>query len=123
MKLRLEINCYKGSEKGHLARNCTAKTCDAQEKAQKSNQFIFLEGEVNGQPVGRTQLDSGASRTIVNRRLISFTDIGKKSVVVTFGNETAGKQKYMPVSNHCNEINDEEYCLEAAVVQDLTRNH
>ena len=67
----LEIVCYKCNKKGHMARNCTAKTFHALEKADRSNQCFFAEGEVNGWPVGRIQVDSWASRTIVNRSLVS----------------------------------------------------
>ena len=111
-----EVVCYRCNKKGHLARNCTTTTFHAQEKADEENQCLFAEGEVNGQPVGRIRLDSGASRTIVNRRLISPTDIGEKSIVVTFGNGTFSEY---PLATITVKIDGEEYYLEAAVVQDL----
>ena len=110
------IVCYKCNKKGHMARNCTTKTLHVQEKEEKNVPCRFVDGEVNGQPVTRIQLDSGASRTIVNRSLISPTDIGEKSIVVTFGNGTCGEY---PLATINVKIDDEEYCLEAAVVQDL----
>ena len=73
-------------------------------------------GEVNRQPVTRIQLDSGASRTVVNTSLISPTDIGEKSIVVTFGNGTSGEN---PLATIKVKVDDKEYCLEAAIVQDL----
>ena len=75
-----------------------------------------MKGEVNGQPVTRIQLDSGAFRTVVNRSLISHTDNGEKSIVVTFGNWTSGEY---PLATIKVKVDDKEYCLEAAVVQDL----
>ena len=109
-----EIICYKCNKKGHLARNCTTKTLHVQE--EKNNPSVFVEGEVNGQPVSRIQLDSGASRTVVRRNLISPTDIGERSIVVTFGNGTCGEY---PLATISVKVDEQEYRLEAAVVQDL----
>ena len=53
---------------------------------------------------------------MVNRSLISSTDIGEKSIVVTFGNGTSGEY---PLATIKVKVDDKEYCLEAAVVQDL----
>ena len=52
---------------------------------------LFGEGEVNGQHIKRIQIDSGASRTVVKRSLISPSDIGEETIVVTFGNGTSGE--------------------------------
>ena len=109
-----EIVCYKCNQKGHLARNCTSKNLHVQE--EKDNPCMFVKGEVNGQPVTRIQLDSGASRTIVNRCLISPADIGEKSIVITFGNGTYGEYPLAAINV---KVDNQEYCLEAAVVQDL----
>ena len=67
-----EIVCNKCNKKGHVARNCTAKTVYVQEGTERINLF---EEEFIGEPVKRIQLDSGATRTVVNRSLISSTDI------------------------------------------------
>ena len=56
-----------------------------QEECEKIR--FFGEGEVNRQPVKRIQIDSGASRTIINRSLLSQKDNGEESIRVTFGNE------------------------------------
>ena len=76
---------------------------------------MFGEGEVNGQPVRRIQIDIGASKTVVNWSLISPADIGKESIVVTFGNGTSGEYPLAPIRVKI----DEEYCVKVAVVQDL----
>ena len=47
------------------------------------------EGRVNICFVGRIQIDSCASRTVVDRRLVSSKDIGKESISVTFQNGTS----------------------------------
>ena len=64
-----KIVCYKYNKKGHVVRNCTAKTLHLQKGTERIN--LFQDGEVNGQPVKRIQLDSGTSRTVVNRSLVS----------------------------------------------------
>ena len=76
----------------------------------------FEEGEVNGQPVKRIQLDSGASRTVVNRSLISPTNIGEETIVITFGNGASDKYSLAPIRV---KIEEEEYCVKATIVQDL----
>ena len=91
-----EIVCYKCGTKGHIARNCAAGILCVQEETEGMNLFhaqegtewinSFEEGEVNGQPVKRIQFDSGASRTVVNRSLISPADIGGETIVITLGN-------------------------------------
>ena len=52
----------------------------------------------------------------MNRSLISHMDIGEKFIVVTFVNGTFGEY---PLATISVKIDNEEYCLEAAVVQDL----
>ena len=64
-----EVVCFKCGKKGHFARNCTEKTFHARGVTEKVG--LFGEGEVNGQHVRRIQIDSGASRTVVKRSLIS----------------------------------------------------
>ena len=57
---------------------------------------LFGEGEVNGQLVKRIQINSEESRTVV-RSLISPSDIGEETIVVTFGNGTSGEYLLAPV--------------------------
>ena len=76
-----EVVCFKCGKKGHFARNCTEKTFHAQGVTEKVG--LFGE-EVNGRHAGRIQIDSGTSRTVVKRSLISPSDIGEDSIVVTF---------------------------------------
>ena len=109
-----EIRCYKCQKKGHFARNCTEKTYQFQERKREST--FTGKGEVNGKPVQRIQIDSGASRTVVNRDLVSPTDIGKETIVVTFGNGATGKY---PLAFIKVKIDEEEYKVKAAVVKDL----
>ena len=68
-----EITCYKCHKKGHFARSCTETTYRVREEAETAN-FI---GEVNGRAVKRILIDSGASRTIVNKELVAPADIRK----------------------------------------------
>lgn len=76
-----EVVCFKCNQKGHFARNCTGfRVCEGPEMS------LVGEGEVNGQPVKRILIDSGASRTIVDRKLVAQTDIGAETISVTFGN-------------------------------------
>ena len=87
-----------------------------EEKEEENIPCRFAEGEINGKRVTRIQPDSGASRTIVRRSLISPTDIGEKPIVVTFGNGTSGEY---PVATIDVRIDKEEYRLEAVVVSNL----
>ena len=79
---------------------------------------MFEEEEVNGQPVNRIQLDSGVSRTVVNRSLISHTDIGEETIVITFGNTVSGKYLLAPVRV---KTDKEEYREKAAIMQGSCR--
>ena len=108
-----EIVCFKCNRKGHLARACTEKSLHVQEECEK---IRFFGGEVNGQPVKRMQIDSGASRTIIDRSLLSQKDIGQESIRVTFGNGTGGEY---PLATVKVKFYGEEYDVKAAVVQDL----
>ena len=84
-----EIICYKCDKTVHYAQNCTEKTFHVLEDTGKTS--LFGEGEVNRQHVKRIRIDSGASRTVVKRNLISPSHIGEEAIVVTFGNGTSGK--------------------------------
>ena len=96
VQTKKKSRCDKCNKKKHIARNCTEKIDGVQEETEVTNSFRVQEGtesiklseeaKVNGQPVKRIQLDSGAYRTMVDRSLISPADIGEKSIVVTFGN-------------------------------------
>ena len=77
---------------------------------------MLEEGEVNGQPFKRIQPDSGASRTVVNRSLISYTDIEEETIVVTFCIGAFDKYLLAPVRV---KIDEEEYWVKAAIVQDV----
>ena len=77
---------------------------------------MYEKGEVNEQPVKRIQLDSVASISVVNRHLISPTDIGEETIAVTFGNGALGECLLAPVRV---KIEEEEYCVKPAIVQDL----
>ncbi len=54
------------------------------------------------------------SRTVVDRRLVPFEEIGKETITVTFGNGTSGEYPLAPVT-----FDGEEYNVKAAVVQGL----
>ena len=62
------------------------------------------------------QIDSGASRTIVDRRLVPLKDIAEETITVTFGNETSGEY---PLATVQVMFDGEEYNVKAAVVQGL----
>ena len=102
----MEIWCYKCQKKGHFARNCTGK---------KKGEYIHWKREVNRKLVQRIQIDSRASCTVVNRDLVSPTDIGKETIVVTFGNGATGKYPLAFIKVKINK----EYKVKAAVVKDL----
>ena len=93
-----EIVCCKCDKEGHFPRSCTAKTLHVQKRTEKTSIWCMLgEREVNGQPVRRIQINSGASRTVVYRSLISPADN------VTFGNGTFGEYlrkewSHLPIS-------------------------
>lgn len=108
-----EIWYYKCQKKGHFVRNCTEKTYQFQERKREST--FTGKGEVNGKPVQRIQIDSGASRTVVNRDLVSPTDIVKETIVVTFGNGATGEYPLAFIKVKI----DEEYKVKVAVVKDL----
>ena len=67
----------------------------------------------------RIQIDSGASRTVVDRRLVSSKDIGEESISVTFGNGTSGEY---PLATVKIAFDGEEYQVRAAVVQGLAED-
>ena len=50
------------------------------------------------------------------KRSPTSPDIGEESIVVTFGNRTSGEYPLAPVRV---KIDDEEYCVKAAIVQNL----
>ena len=99
-----------------MAQNCTTKTLHVREKEEENILCVFAEEEVSRKRVTRIQLDSGASRTIVRRSLILPTDIGEKSIVVTFGNGTSDEYLVETINV---KIDEEEYHLEAVVVPNL----
>ena len=98
-----------------IARNCPAKSLRVKEELEQV--LLFGEGEVNGQPVQRIQIDSGASRTVVDRRLVPVKDISEETITVTFGNGTSGEYPLAPVRVT---FDGDEYEVKAAVVQGLT---
>ena len=73
------------------------------------------EGQVNGKPA-RMQIDSGASRTVVNRDLISPGDIEEGTIIITFGNVATSEY---PLASIKVKMDGEEYQVKAAVVRDL----
>ena len=99
---------YKSNKKGHVAQNCTAKIYRVGEETDLAltNLFRVLEGteriklsekgKVNWQPVKRIHLDNGASRTTVDRNLISPADIGKKIHCHHVGNGPSGEYPLAP---------------------------
>ena len=103
--------CFKCHKTGHFQRSCTEKNLRVQEEVK-----FFGDGEINGRPVKRIQIDSGASCTIVNRRLVSEEDIGRETIRVTFGNGATGEY---PLADIRVQFDEDEYYIRAAVVQDL----
>ena len=95
-------------------RNCIEKTLHIQEECKKI--LFFGEGEVNERPVQRIQIDSGTSRTVIDRSLILQKDIGEESIKVTFGNGASGEY---PLATVRVKFDGEEYNVKAPVVQDL----
>ncbi len=94
-----------------MARHCTEQNLRVREESEKI--ITFGEGKVNGQ---RIQIDSGASRTVVDRRLVPFEEIGKETITVTFGNGNSGEYPLAPVRVT---FDGEEYNVKAVVVQGL----
>ena len=109
--------CFKCNRKGHIARDCTEKNLQVQERTKEV--IWHGEGRVNGRFVRRIQIDSGASRTVVDRRLVSSKDIGEESISVTFGNGTSGEY---PLATVKIAFDGEEYQVRAAVVQGLAED-
>ena len=95
----MEIVFYKCNKNGHIVHSCTANTLHVQKGTEGINSFE----EVNGQPIKGIQLDSGASRTEVNRSLISPNDIREETIVVTFGNGVSGDYSLAPVREKIDE--------------------
>ena len=67
----------------------------------------------------RIQIEGGASRMVVDRRLVSSKDIGEESISVTFGNGTSGEY---PLATVKIAFDGEEYPVRAAVVQGLAKD-
>ena len=74
---------------------------------------------VNGQGVKRIQIDTGASRSIVDKRLVRAVDLKKDKIRVTFGNQSYGEY---PLASMRIRFDNEEYCVEAAVVENLAED-
>ena len=74
---------------------------------------MFEEGKVNGLSVKRIQLDSGASRTMVDWSLISLDDIGEESIVIMFGKGAPGEYPLAPIRV---KTDREEYCVKATIL-------
>ena len=55
-------------------------------KRKKARSLSIQEKEVNGQPVQIINIDSDASRTAVDKKLVPCEDIEKEIISVTFGN-------------------------------------
>ena len=108
------VTCFKCNKKGHYARNCPEKNLRVQEG--KSKRGLYTEGEINGRLVKRIQIDSGTSRTVVKRSLISPADIDGESIKVTFGNGTSGEY---PLASVRVKLDNEEYQVKVAIVHDL----
>ena len=108
------VTCFKCNKKGHYTRNCPEKNLRVQEGKSKGG--LYTEGEINGRLVKRIQIDSGASRTVVKRSLISPADIDGESIKVTFGNGTSGEY---PLASVRVKLDNEEYQVNAAIVHDL----
>ena len=106
--------CFKCNKKRHLVRNCTEKTLHVQEKYQKIR--FFGDGEVNGRPVQRIQIDSEAAQTVTDTSQNSQKEIGKESIKVTFGNGASGEY---PLATVKVKFDGEEHNIKGAVVQDL----
>lgn len=108
-----EIICCRCDNKGHFTWSCTAKTLHVQVGTEK---ISLLGEEVNGQPIRRIKINSGASRTVVNRSYISPTNITEESIVVTFDKRASGKYSLTLVRG---KIVDKECCMKPTIVQDL----
>ena len=73
------------------------------------------EGQVTGKPA-RMQIDSGASRTVVNKDVISPADREEETIVVTFGNRATGEY---PLASIKVKMDGEEYQVKAAVAEEV----
>ena len=112
-----DIVCFKCNKKGHVARDCPEKTYRVREETERRR--LRGEGTVNGQGVKRIQIDTGASRTIVDKRFVRAEDLKKDKIRVTFGNQSSGEY---PLANVRIIFDNEEYCVEAAVVENLAED-
>ena len=71
---RSEIQCFNCQKMGHIASKCPGKTnlfCGEQKSAQETNTLgIYREGLVEGHKVEKILLDTGCSRTMIQRSLV-----------------------------------------------------
>ena len=112
-----DIVCFKCNKKGHVARDCPEKTYRAREETERRR--LRGEGVINGREVKRIQIDTGASRTIVDRRLVQVKDLKEDRIKVIFGNQSSGEY---PLADVRIIFDKEEYLVEAAVVENLAED-
>lgn len=113
-----DVRCYRCQQRGHCKWECPnpEKTLRISEER---HQDLLDKGEVNGRPVERIQIDTGASRTVVNSDVVPEVEMTGEKVSVTLAD---GAKRCYPTADVEIKFDGEIYRVRAAIVKGLVED-